>query len=295
LQTLAETTTAAVQSPIWLYAAIGLITAGVTIIIAILASFVMRSRAGQPPLADLPASASPSAAPTGTVQEAERLLRLMGEAEEQAARLGQDLRERADRLEALIQAADQRLSALAAAPRATTSHPLPPTGHQAPPAPPAPPAQTPMPPARVVTRPVEVPPAPVFVAGPDPSVPQSSAAARAALDAQSLRDQLLAIEARLNAVPGMSAAAASTPQPLTRPHAPPAPAVTSAPAHPTPHPSQQPASQPTLRAVSVEGSSETVAQTIYRLADQGLSAAQIAQHLGQQTGTVELFLALRQA
>jgi len=49
------------------------------------------------------------------------------------------------------------------------------------------------------------------------------------------------------------------------------------------------------RAVQVEGSSESLANAIYRFSDQGLTPPQIAQHLGQQTGTIELFLALRQS
>lgn len=233
------------------------IVAAAAIILFVLFNVYRRSRAGKPPLSDMPEAPLP----TGTVQEAERLLKLMGEAEEQAARLSSDLTERTSRLERLIIAADQRLSALQAHHDASPRQPVsvPPSAAQNPLVQQAP---------RIVTRPIDFAPA---ASQSPPSTPASPVVrndfpttpdTRLAADARALRDQLTAIEARLQAV-----------------------SVDTAPTRQAATPS---------RAVQVEGSSESLATAIYRLSDQGLAAAQIAQHLGQQTGTIELFLALRQ-
>jgi hypothetical protein len=47
-------------------------------------------------------------------------------------------------------------------------------------------------------------------------------------------------------------------------------------------------------SVSTDAAAEALAGSVYRLADQGLSAHDIAHRLNQQAGTIELILALRQ-
>jgi len=249
VQILAQATQSATQAApgIATYIAHACIAGAVAIILLVMFTFYRRARAGKAPTADMP---EPPLS-TGTVQEAERLFKLMGEAEEQAARLSAELSDRTARLERLIQAADQRLAALQAPPAPSPR-----------PATPAPVPQ-PQPPMRVVTRPIEFALSPAHAPQPAPSPD-----ARLAADARALRDQLMAIEARLEAASAEAQSAVDVPARQTM----------------TP-----------ARAVQVEGSSESLANAIYRFSDQGLTPPQIAQHLGQQTGTIELFLALRQS
>ncbi len=51
---------------------------------------------------------------------------------------------------------------------------------------------------------------------------------------------------------------------------------------------------PPMPAPSIEGASDPILASIYRLADQGIAPTEIAQQLNQPIGKVELVLALRQ-
>jgi hypothetical protein len=87
------------------WVAIGLIGGGVVLIGAVLVGM----RRGRARAAAGTAPPAQDAAMTATVQEAERLLRLMGEAEELCGRLGAELEDRARRVERLLAQADAAL------------------------------------------------------------------------------------------------------------------------------------------------------------------------------------------
>lgn len=187
------------------WVAIGLVAGGLLIIVAVLVGV----RRGRTPGATPPPRTPPAdPAMTATIQEAERLLRLMGEAEELCARLGNDLDDRASRLESLLSRADAALEApheappppvrLAVTPRATpvarpVEAPVPPQslrpedgGHRPDSAPAVDPHRggpVTVPivtiPPRVVTRPVEVPAGPTVRAA---APPERAAATPVGLD-----------------------------------------------------------------------------------------------------------------
>lgn len=94
ITTLAQTGAAAAP-PIAYWIALVLVVAGLGLIAVVGISF-LRNRNNPNGVTDA------NSAPVGTTQEAERLLRLMGEAEELCTRLGNQLDEKAERIERLI-------------------------------------------------------------------------------------------------------------------------------------------------------------------------------------------------
>ncbi len=216
------------------------------------------------------------ATPVGTTQEAERLLRLMGEAEELCTRLARDLDERADRLERLMARANGMIGTTLAEQRM----PQPPQPPQPAPQPtytpqPAPqpysvPPQQPMQPRpEIITRPIGVPAmaaAPAYQ--PAPAAPAPS------------HGHIPAPAPRMPAPPPIPQHQHYAPQPIQQPA-------------PTQHASINGAQAMYGQAYPAEA--EALAQQIFRLADAGLTPGEIAQRLGQHTGKVELIIALRNA
>lgn len=134
--TLAQTAT---TQSILLWVAVALVVTAVALLIGVAISVYRRSRSID--IADLP-----QPMPTGAVPEAERLLRLMGEAEELTARLTTQLDDKARHLEHLLRQADARAAALDRRPPAPTPTPAP---HPAP-------HHAPAPDPRVITRPINL-------------------------------------------------------------------------------------------------------------------------------------------
>lgn len=253
------------------YAAVGCVLAGLCIILWV-AFALRRPRAGDDGIAD-----DGSAAPTGTVREAERLLRLMGEAEEQAARLTQDYRALSERLSTLIQEADGRIAVLqrgmdrpagvSGPPLGSAHTPQQTSGRLGDPVGPGSDAPGGHPRIEIVTRPV-------------PSLTGTSELAAAGLRAASIPASLVDLPES-----GIVVDTRSMPAPSIG-RAPTAQAESGRPSSPEPAPAST--------AARTDAAAEALAESIYRLADQGLTASDIAQRLHQQVGTVELVLALRQ-
>lgn len=130
-----------------LWVAIALVVTAVLLLIGVAVSFFRRARSQRVDEYTLPMA-------TGAVPEAERLLRLMGEAEELAARLTAQLDDKARHLEHLLRQADARAAAMPERP-IQRSAPIP--AAYPPPSAPAPaqqPAQASDP--RVITRPINL-------------------------------------------------------------------------------------------------------------------------------------------
>lgn len=132
----------ATTQSVLLWVAIALVVTAVGLLIGVAISVYRRSRSID--IAELP-----QPMPTGAVPEAERLLRLMGEAEELAGRLTAQLDEKARHLEHLLRQADARAITLERRPPTppTTSAPSSPAYAQTPAASPDP---------RVITRPINL-------------------------------------------------------------------------------------------------------------------------------------------
>lgn len=217
-----------------------------------------------------------NATPTvGTTQEAERLLRLMGEAEELCTRLARDLDERADRLERLMARANGMLGTTLAEqrmPQPPQPAPMPAPAPQPYQIPQQQPAQ-----ARpeIITRPVGVPvmaAAPAYQPGP---APQGAPAPSHA--------HIPAPAPRLPAPPPIPQQQQYYGQPQHQQQA----------QQPHQHAANNGAAGMYGQAYPAEA--EVLAQQIFRLADAGLTPGEIAQRLGQHTGKVELIIALRNA
>lgn len=134
-----------------LWVAIALVVTAVLLLIGVAISVYRRTRAQQ-------SESFPQSLATGAVPEAERLLRLMGEAEELAARLTAQLDDKARHLEHLLRQADARTASLT---ERQAYRPVPSPGAfqqtHPPAAPQSPPPQaTPASDPRVITRPINL-------------------------------------------------------------------------------------------------------------------------------------------
>ena len=196
--TLAETAGApsGAQSPIVYWIAAVLVLAGLCIIGMVVVTALRGRRHGEPlaiatpmPIREAVSIPPPRREPfTPTTQEAQNLLRLMGEAEELCTRLGRDLDDKAQRLERLLARAEGRLGPTQSDDTVVVRPNL------TPPSPPSVTTHAPIAPRpEIVTRPMPVPAAVLTYAAAASAPIHSSPSAPAALGLEPLTAQIYSL------------------------------------------------------------------------------------------------------
>lgn len=296
--------------PIKFWMSVGLMSSGIVIAIMVLFSLYRQRKSIQSPVEARAQAAASGAAPalqvsTGMTHEAERLLRLMGEAEELVTRLAGQLDDKAVRLERLMAQAEILLrqdppTHDAASYRHDRTIDLPDTTHA------REHSASAGAPLEVITRQVDVP-APAMAG---PALAQASASAAMGFSATA--------PATAGRAPIPSMPSVHVPAQATSSVAPPMAAMQTRIAASVPLNSMSTVIAPNMstnrspsltadetpRSIARTGATsppheaaavglEPLARQIYALSDQGFTPTDIASRLGQHTGKVELILALR--